>query len=80
MTAGVDGAMMIVPAVMPDAFRAAWDASKARRQRAYEIFGTEVAPFSHAFGIGDEIATTKALLADLACSRPRGPASPIGLD
>ena len=25
----------------------------------------EVVPFLHAFGIGDEIATTKALLADL---------------
>lgn len=66
MAAGVDGAMMIVPAVMPEAFRAAWDSVRADDlKKGYEIFGMEVAPFSHAFGIGDEIATTKALLADL---------------
>jgi dihydrodipicolinate synthase/N-acetylneuraminate lyase len=29
------------------------------------VLSTELAPFIHAFGIGDEIATTKALFAEV---------------
>jgi 4-hydroxy-tetrahydrodipicolinate synthase len=66
LAAGVDGAMMIVPAVFPEAFRATWDLVQAGElEEAFAIFGREIAPFSHAFGIGEEIATTKALLAEI---------------
>jgi 4-hydroxy-tetrahydrodipicolinate synthase len=66
LAAGVDGAMMIVPAVFPEAFRATVDLVRAGAlEDAFTIFGREIAPFSHAFGIGEEIATTKALLADI---------------
>jgi 4-hydroxy-tetrahydrodipicolinate synthase len=66
LAAGVDGAMMIVPAVFPEAFRATVDLVRAGAlEEAFTIFGREIAPFSHAFGIGEEIATTKALLADI---------------
>jgi 4-hydroxy-tetrahydrodipicolinate synthase len=66
MAAGVDGAMLIAPSVLPEPFRTAWDLARAGRvEDAYRTFGREVAPFIHAFGIGDEIATTKALMADI---------------
>jgi len=66
LAAGVDGAMMIVPAVFPEAFRATFDLVRTGAlEEAFTIFGREIAPFSHAFGIGEEIATTKALLADI---------------
>jgi 4-hydroxy-tetrahydrodipicolinate synthase len=66
LAAGVDGAMMIVPAIFPAAFRATFDLVRAGAlEEAFAIFGREIAPFSHAFGIGEEIATTKALLADI---------------
>jgi len=66
LAAGADGAMMIVPAVFPEAFRATFDLVRAGAlEEAFTIFGREIAPFSHAFGIGEEIATTKALLADI---------------
>lgn len=66
LDAGVDGVMMIAPALFPEAFAETW-----RRQRdgdgegALDVFSAEVLPFSHVFGIGDEIVTTKALLAEI---------------
>jgi 4-hydroxy-tetrahydrodipicolinate synthase len=66
LAAGVDGAMMIAPAIFPEQFRACWDAVRDDRVAdAYSIFGPGIAPFLHVFGIGDEIATTKALFADI---------------
>jgi 4-hydroxy-tetrahydrodipicolinate synthase len=66
LAAGVDGAMMIGPVIFPEQFRACWEAVRDDRLAdAYAIFGPEIAPFLHVFGIGDEIATTKALFADI---------------
>jgi 4-hydroxy-tetrahydrodipicolinate synthase len=66
LAAGVDGAMMIAPAIFPEQFRACWEAVRDDRLTdAYGIFGPEIAPFIHVFGIGDEIATTKALFAEI---------------
>lgn len=63
LTAGVDGAMVIAPAVLPESFRAVWDRTRAGdTDGALEVFAAELAGFIHAFGIGEEIATTKALL------------------
>jgi len=70
LSAGVDGAMLITPAVLPEPFRAIWElVSVGDLEEAMTIFARELAPFIHAFGIGDEIATTKALLADIEVFR-----------
>jgi 4-hydroxy-tetrahydrodipicolinate synthase len=61
---GVDGAMVIAPAVLPQSFAALWESVRAGElETALEIFATDLAPFIAVFGIGDEIATTKALFA-----------------
>jgi 4-hydroxy-tetrahydrodipicolinate synthase len=84
LAAGVDGAMMIAPAIFPEQFRACWDAVRDDRLvDAYAIFGPQIAPFVHVFGIGDEIATSKALLADLgvfASPEVRPPLLPVNDD
>lgn len=60
--AGIDGNMIIAPAVYPKEFRACWEAYKnGDRERSYEIFANVILPFIHLFGPGDEIPTTKAL-------------------
>jgi 4-hydroxy-tetrahydrodipicolinate synthase len=78
---GVDGAMVIAPVVLPEPFRAAWElAAGGDLVGAMGVFGPELAPFIHAFGIGEEIATTKALLADLdvfASDELRSPLHPV---
>jgi 4-hydroxy-tetrahydrodipicolinate synthase len=66
LAAGVDGVMVIAPAVLPESFAAVWSAVQAgETESALDTFSREIAPFIHEFGIGDEIATTKTLLADL---------------
>jgi 4-hydroxy-tetrahydrodipicolinate synthase len=66
LAAGVDGAMIIAPALCPRASRATWDALQAGDlEAAYETFAREVLPVLHVFGIGDEIMTTKVVLAQL---------------
>jgi dihydrodipicolinate synthase/N-acetylneuraminate lyase len=61
---GVDGAMVIAPAVLPQSFAALWERIRAGDlEAALEIFAADLAPFIAVFGIGDEIATTKALFA-----------------
>jgi 4-hydroxy-tetrahydrodipicolinate synthase len=66
LAAGVDGVMMIAPAIFPESFRLVWDTIQAgETEAAFRIFANEILPFVHAFGIGTEIATTKGLLEDL---------------
>lgn len=66
LAADVDGVMVIAPAVFPAAFRDVWELIQGnRRLDAFRVFSREILPFIHVFGIGREIATTKALLADL---------------
>lgn len=82
LTAGVDGAMVIAPAVLPESFRAVWDRVRAGDlTEALDVFSRELAPFIHAFGIGQEIATTKALLADIgvfSSAEVLPPLTPVG--
>lgn len=62
----VDGAMVIAPAVLPESFATAWRLVKGGDlDGGLQVLSTELAPFIHAFGIGDEIATTKALFAEI---------------
>jgi dihydrodipicolinate synthase/N-acetylneuraminate lyase len=64
LAAGVDGAMVIVPMLFPAAFRRCFDlVQQGQVAEAYEVFAARILPFSHVFGIGDEIATTKSILA-----------------
>jgi 4-hydroxy-tetrahydrodipicolinate synthase len=66
LTAGVDGVMVIAPAVFPEAFRDTWSLIKEGDEaRALKVFSERILPFTHVFGIGDEIATTKALLHEI---------------
>ncbi len=66
MAAGVDGAMIIVPALFPASFRRSWDLLRGGDlDGAYATFSAEILPVTHAFGIGDEIATGKAILHEM---------------
>jgi 4-hydroxy-tetrahydrodipicolinate synthase len=66
MAAGVDGVMIIVPALCPAAFRRCWDLLQGGDlDAAYAAFSAEILPITHAFGIGDEIATSKAILQEI---------------
>jgi len=66
LAAGVDGAMVIAPALFPEAFRSIWELIQAGSvQEALALAGRRILPFLHVFGVGDEIATTKALLAHI---------------
>jgi 4-hydroxy-tetrahydrodipicolinate synthase len=63
LAAGVDGAMVIVPMLFPAAFRRCFDLVQAGQPaEALAVLSSGVLPFSHVFGIGDEIATTKSIL------------------
>jgi 4-hydroxy-tetrahydrodipicolinate synthase len=81
LAAGVDGAMMIAPAIFPAAFAEAWRLLKSGDlPAALEIIALEIIPFVHVFGIGREIATTKALLEDIgvfASGELRPPLEPV---
>jgi 4-hydroxy-tetrahydrodipicolinate synthase len=66
LAAGVDGVMIIVPALCPAAFRRCWDLLQGGDlDAAYAVFAAEILPITHAFGIGDEIATSKAILQEM---------------
>jgi 4-hydroxy-tetrahydrodipicolinate synthase len=66
LAAGVDGAMVIAPAVLPESFATVWEkVGNGDLDGGLQVLSTELAPFIHAFGIGDEIATTKALFAEV---------------
>jgi 4-hydroxy-tetrahydrodipicolinate synthase len=67
LVAGVDGSMVLAPAIFPAAFKEVWEhVQQGNVDMAFAIFAEEILPFLHVFGIGDEIATTKALYHDLA--------------
>lgn len=84
LTAGVDGVMVIAPAVFPAAFRETWRRLRSGNSvAALDVFSAEILPFLHVFGIGDEIATTKALLAEIgifASDETRLPLTPVDAD
>jgi 4-hydroxy-tetrahydrodipicolinate synthase len=84
LAAGVDGAMVIAPCVFPAAFRETWNRVRnGDLAGAQAVFSAEIAPFLHVFGIGDEIATTKTLLADIgvfASAEVRPPLLPASDD
>jgi 4-hydroxy-tetrahydrodipicolinate synthase len=67
---GVDGSMIIAPAVFPSAYQQTVDfLAKADRPAALRCFSEKVLPFIHLFGPGDEIAVTKAVYHHLGIFR-----------
>jgi 4-hydroxy-tetrahydrodipicolinate synthase len=66
IAAGVDGAMVIAPAMFPEVFQEVWRLLRGGNPvEALRIAGERMLPFLHVFGIGDEIPATKALFADI---------------
>jgi len=84
LAAGVDGVMMIAPAIFPAAFAEVWRRIRdGGTEEALAVFAREVLPVLHVFGIGDEIATTKALLNEIgifASAESRVPLMPVDPD
>jgi 4-hydroxy-tetrahydrodipicolinate synthase len=67
---GVDGSMIIAPAVFPTAFQSVVRTIRQGDNRtALRLFSDQILPFIHLFGIGDEISTTKALFKHLGIFR-----------
>jgi 4-hydroxy-tetrahydrodipicolinate synthase len=60
---GADGAMMIAPSIVPEAFSRVWKLVRdGDLESAYALFSARILPLIHVFGIGDEIVTSKAVL------------------
>jgi len=67
---GVDGSMIIAPAVFPAAYQKVVRLlAEGKPREALRLFSERILPFIHLFGIGDEIATTKALYKHLGIFR-----------
>lgn len=82
LAAGVDGSMVLAPALFPAPFKDVWDCiQRGDVSGAFGIFADEILPFLHVFGVGDEIATTKALFHDLGLFASREVRPPLeGVD
>jgi 4-hydroxy-tetrahydrodipicolinate synthase len=78
---GVDGSMIIAPAVFPAAFqKVARVIQQGDSKTALRHFSEQILPFIHLFGAGDEISTTKALfkhLGILQCDELRPRSFPV---
>lgn len=67
---GVDGSMIIAPAVFPAAYQQVVGLLQERNpKQALRVFSERILPFIHLFGLGDEIPTTKALFKHLGIFR-----------
>lgn len=67
---GVDGSMIIAPAVFPAAFqKVVRTIDQGDHKTALRLFSERILPFIHLFGIGDEVSTTKALFKYLGIFR-----------
>jgi 4-hydroxy-tetrahydrodipicolinate synthase len=70
LLAGVDGSMIIAPAVFPAAYQEAVRLlAQGRTEPALRLFSERILPFIHLFGMGDEVPTTKALYQHLGIFR-----------
>jgi 4-hydroxy-tetrahydrodipicolinate synthase len=67
---GVDGSMIIAPAVFPAAYQKVVRLLDAGdRAQALRVFSGQILPLIHLFGLGDEIPNTKALYKHLGIFR-----------
>jgi 4-hydroxy-tetrahydrodipicolinate synthase len=59
---GADGCMVIAPIIRPRAYQESWKLLKQNRvAESYRLYCEQVLPFIHVFGVGSEIAATKAI-------------------
>ncbi len=66
LAAGVDGSMVLAPAIFPESFATVWGHMQSGDvAQAFAVFTSELLPFMHVFGVGDEIPTSKALLHEI---------------
>jgi 4-hydroxy-tetrahydrodipicolinate synthase len=67
---GVDGSMIIAPAVFPQAYQKVVRLVHEKDANpALKIFSQQILPFIHLFGPGDEVSNTKALFKHLGIFR-----------
>ena len=67
---GVDGSMIIAPAVFPQAYQKVVKLLHENDpSQALKVFSQQILPFIHLFGPGDEVSTTKALYKHLGIFR-----------
>ena len=67
---GVDGSMIIAPAVFPRAYQKVVTLVQANDpSQALKVFSQQILPFIHLFGPGDEVSNTKALYKHLGIFR-----------
>lgn len=67
---GVDGSMIIAPAVFPDSYQNVIRLlANGDSRQSLRVFSDRILPFIHLFGPGDEISTTKALFRHLGVFR-----------
>jgi 4-hydroxy-tetrahydrodipicolinate synthase len=67
---GVQGSMIIAPAVFPAPFQnVVRSIQQGDTRAALRLFADQILPFIHLFGIGDEVSTTKALFKHLGIFR-----------
>lgn len=67
---GVDGSMIIAPAVFPQAYQEVVRlVSAGKHEEALEVFSGTILPFIHLFGLGDEVPNTKALFKEIGIFR-----------
>jgi len=67
---GVDGSMIIAPAVFPEAYQKVVALIRENAaSHALKVFSERILPFIHLFGPGDEVSNTKALYKHLGIFR-----------
>jgi 4-hydroxy-tetrahydrodipicolinate synthase len=67
---GVDGSMIIAPAVFPAAYQETVRLLReGKTAESLRVFSERVLPFIHLFGLGDEVQNTKALYKHLGIFR-----------
>jgi len=67
---GVDGSMIIAPAVFPAAYQETVRLlHEGKTTESLRVFSERVLPFIHLFGLGDEVQNTKALYKHLGIFR-----------
>ncbi len=67
---GVDGSMIIAPAVFPAAYQETVHLlGEGKTAESLRVFSERVLPFIHLFGLGDEVQNTKALYKHLGIFR-----------
>lgn len=70
LLAGVDGSMIIAPAVFPAAYQETVRLlGQGKTAQALRLFSERILPFIHLFGMGDEVPNTKALYQHLGIFR-----------